>query len=368
MNNKFLQIYQSSKHNITSCLQKIKKDKQLYKSFIEIYQKTVYFKVKGCYIQALYNAIHNILQIPKYSDGGLKIFKNFNQGYYSQEDYNDRKIPIRWKLIKNDSQILKVMLKHRDYQACNIIKFSHVQKLLRQIYKENFDIIGKSNILMYYSLGLMQPIYCKCCGKFLKHPNISRSYCNKQVCKLTAQLKQNEYFQFLKNIFLSQNRPGFKLNAILKTNKKINQYVNSYLFKYFQADYIKHMSTNQKIYVLIYDIHEVPICKQCNKKHVRFDIGTNLYRATCGNICNNLYIDNIQKRLQKNELHSNIGKNQYFIINQLFPNNTFKKQRVGPFIPDFIDYQNKQIYQINQTYHLSQKKIPKDKRKYRLFS
>lgn len=51
----------------------------------------------------------------------------------------------------------------------------------------------------------------------------------------------------------------------------------------------------------------------------------------------------------------------------LFQNNNFKKDKLGPFFPDFIDYDNKIIYEINENCHFKEKKIKADLRKYKYY-
>ena len=83
--------------------------------------------------------------------------------------------------------------------------------------------------------------------------------------------------------------------------------------------------------------------KAANDKYqIRFDESIRSYHATCGNICNNLYIENINKRLVNNFNHTNVGNHETYIIDTMFQNHTFKRdEKIGAFFPDFVDYENK---------------------------
>ena len=132
-------------------------------------------------------------------------------------------------------------------------------------------------------------------GKFINYPLKSIDHCCDDVCIKTYNLvNEDDILDYLKKIFFSTDlkRPGFLLHSAISVNKNIGNYVVNRLKKYFNDDIIEKMSANQKIYHVLNDVDNIPICKECGKKHVRFDESIRSYHATCGNICNNLYIEN----------------------------------------------------------------------------
>lgn len=205
-------------------------------------------------------------------------------------------------------------------------------------------------------------------GKFINYPLKSTDHCCDDVCIKTYNLvNEDDILDYLKKIFFSTDikRPGFLLHSAISVNKNIGNYVDKRLKKYFNDDIIKKMSANQKIYHVLNDVDNIPICKECGKKYVKFDESIRSYHATCGSICNNLYIENINKRLVNNFNHTNVGNHEIHIIDTMFQNHTFKRgEKIGAFFPDFVDYENKIIYEVNEIYHFRKRKIRTDKRKY----
>ena len=299
---------------------------------------------------------------------GLKIFKNFQDGYYSEDEYNKGAVSTLINLIRDEHYIYPA-LKHLGCGHRKYFKNELIVSVLKKIFGNAYNIIPKKVIFTYAKLGIYQPLYCKVCGELLLYPNYSMDHCNNITCKETYNLNEKDYFSFLNSIFNSPKikYPGHHLNAILKANENIKKYVYNYLLKYFDLNTIENMSANQKIYHILYDVKKIPLCKECGKKHVKFHEGLRCYKTTCSRLCNNHFIENIEKRLKNNQMHTNTGKNEYKIINKLYPNNNFKKEKLGPFFPDFIDYNNKILYEINETYHFTDKKIKADIRKYKYY-
>lgn len=76
-------------------------------------------------------------------------------------------------------------------------------------------------------------------------------------------------------------------------NLKEGECVYNYLLKYFDLDVIEKMTTNQKIYHFLYDVKEIPLCKECGKNYVQFNEAIRCYKTTCSGTCNNHFIRNI---------------------------------------------------------------------------
>lgn len=86
----------------------------LKNKFNEVKLKTCYFHnvndANSC-SQALYNILHNISEISLYKDGGIKIFKNINEGYYTEDEYNND-IPTTFINFIKDEKYIYPALKH----------------------------------------------------------------------------------------------------------------------------------------------------------------------------------------------------------------------------------------------------------------
>ena len=57
------------------------------------------------------NLINGINSYPTYHDGGLKIFKNFTDGYYSEDEYM-KNIPPTFLSFIHDEKYVYPALKH----------------------------------------------------------------------------------------------------------------------------------------------------------------------------------------------------------------------------------------------------------------
>jgi hypothetical protein len=120
-----LYIKEKSLTNFLIALNK-KNNKDLLKKFNEYCKKTCYFygcnkKLINWKHQAVYNLLNNIISIPTYSDGGLKIFKNFNEGYYTEDEYYKNIPPVYLTFIK-DEQYIYPALKHLTVRTFKIFK------------------------------------------------------------------------------------------------------------------------------------------------------------------------------------------------------------------------------------------------------
>lgn len=214
--------------------------------------------------------------------GGLKIFKNFNDGYYSEDEYNND-IPSTYLNFIKDEKYVYPALKHL---GCGHLKYFEnelIVNVLKKIFGKYYNDIPKKHIFTYAKLGIYKPLYCKVCGTLLKYPNYSKDYCDNIICKETYNLNENEYFNYLNNIFNSNDmkRPGYHLSAALKLNKKLKEHVYNKLLNWFDMETINKMSANQKIYHFLYDIKEIPLCKECGINKVNFNEEIRCYKSTC---------------------------------------------------------------------------------------
>ena len=110
-----IELYYNSKNlqSFFSLLNK-KYNKHLLNKFNEFKKNTCYFYM--CHdsnpdSQAVYNLINGINSYPTYHDGGLKIFKNFTDGYYSEDEYMKNILPTFLSFI-HDEKYVYPALKH----------------------------------------------------------------------------------------------------------------------------------------------------------------------------------------------------------------------------------------------------------------
>lgn len=322
------EIYEKST-SLESIYAKIRKNKDLFSFFKDKFEKTVYFKnVKKAYQQCLYNILNNIDEFPKYSNGALKIFKSLKEGYYSQEEFEKG-------LCK--SYINHIYDKNLFFAALKFLnKTGHVtgkkgKEFFEEYFgKENYKIIGK-HAVMYFQVGLKEPLYCEICGNLIKYPTSDVHLCHRKNCKIAYDLRNKTFEEckdVFKELFKKEKRAGFITYSILKKAKNIADECEKLLLKDFPKEKILKMSTNQKMYHLLNDIHSIPLCPVCKENDCSFDNGENLYNSTCSHECSNRFIDNIEKRLKNNRLHSNVGLHEEIIINDLFPETNLKKMRI----------------------------------------
>lgn len=281
--NDIINLYNNSNKNFTAFLYKLKQDKYLLNEFDLIKKQTCYFlNIRNVNIQTLYNILNNIKNFPTYKDGGIKIFKNFNEGYYSEKVYNTNKLSTYINFIRDEKYIYPA-LKHLGCGHQKYFKNPLIVQVLKKLFKENYEYIPKKHIFTYAKLEIYKPLYCKVCGKLLKYPNISLEHCNNTICKETYNLKSDEYFDFLYKTFniKTTKRRGFILSSILKKNKNIHDVVYNKLLQHFDIKTIDNMTANQKLYHFLYNINEIPMCKNCGKKQVQFNEDLRIYKSTC---------------------------------------------------------------------------------------
>ena len=173
---------------------------------------------------------------------GLKIFKNFQDGYYSEDEYNKGVVSTFINLIRDEKYIYPA-LKHLGCGHRKYFKNELIVSVLKKLFGNAYNIIPKKVMFTYAKLGIYKPLYCKVCGELLLYPNYSMDHCDNVTCKKTYNLHEKDYFSFLDSIFNSSKikRPGHRLSAILKANENIKKYVYNYLLKYFDLNTIENM-------------------------------------------------------------------------------------------------------------------------------
>lgn len=166
MKSDILKLYESSK-NLTSFFSALTispKNKMLKEEFDDVFKKTVYFKdIKKARQQTLYNIMHDINEYPTYSDGGLKIFKNLEEGYYSEEEYNLNKCKIYISRIKDKKYLIPALFHIKEGSHSLDLKNNFIIECLKDIFGEDYDLLPKDHIFNYLTAKETRILRCKIC-------------------------------------------------------------------------------------------------------------------------------------------------------------------------------------------------------------
>jgi hypothetical protein len=180
--------------------------------------------------RCIYHFLHKLEKIPTNKSGWPLAFKNIKEGYvYTEKCKKDRKLDL--STITDEKLIIAYI------QSC---EYDKIHRLLK--YKNFIDVIQKHTGHMsestdnacrirYFKSSVNTPLYCKCCGNFIDHPQLSIDFCRRKCCRIGYEYIENDESKIIEKIKTSFFSNLFSRTVLMSKIKRLKMYRNLILDK-----------------------------------------------------------------------------------------------------------------------------------------